>query len=302
MIDPYTVLGVSRDAYKREIQARYETLRNIWDPSKQPDPVLKRQAEVELAKIEEAYAILMDPKSRVAVHYENDGSSVPAKTQPVVPMKTTPAPVPQTPSPPQAQPVPLPTPIQPQVIKPTFAQRNWWLFLIVALILGGLYYNLYNVMLSVAADRDARIQKINAYIGKTNELNDQISTQQGEIDTLHQENSGLKEMYLSTFSDLNNMTAKYDDLKSEVFCDQTIDKSLPINQSLKALVDSFRNVTNSYVTDEQIFTNNVYSMSRFRVWYGGGYHYQFFYYTDATVKDRNLISNVFWANFGCWIK
>lgn len=297
MNDPYEVLGISRDAYKKDIQARYEILKNIWNPEQQTDATLRKTAEAELKRIEEAYAVLMDPKARVAAHYNEDEGEI---TNAVKPVSEKPRSVQNKPKPIlQVTPTPI---IQERIIKPTLAQRSWWLFALIALFFIASYSYEYNVMLEVAADRDVRIEKLNSYIDWTNTLLLENDAQHAEIELLTSENSNLSASLSKKSTDYMNMSTKYSNLNDKVYCAETRDKSLPINKSLIALVNSYRDITNSYATDEQLFTNNVYSMSRFRVWYSGYFVEQFFYYTNETVTSDGLISNVFWANNGCWIK
>ncbi len=64
MNDPYQILGINKNAYKKEIRERYEELMAQWNPSKQPTSELKAKAEEEIQKIEKAYSILSDPRQR----------------------------------------------------------------------------------------------------------------------------------------------------------------------------------------------------------------------------------------------
>ena len=54
--DPYVILGVSRNATKKEIKKAYYTMAMKWHPDKNPDKV--EQATEMMKKINAAYSIL----------------------------------------------------------------------------------------------------------------------------------------------------------------------------------------------------------------------------------------------------
>lgn len=76
MINYFRVLGVKETADEAEIKKAYRRLSNLYHPDKlltHTDDE-KRQAGVQLQRVQDAYAILSDPKKRAA--FINDFKSV----------------------------------------------------------------------------------------------------------------------------------------------------------------------------------------------------------------------------------
>ena len=61
MRDPYTVLGVAKDASAEEIKKAYRKLARKWHPDANPD---NKDAEERFKEIQEANSILSDPEKR----------------------------------------------------------------------------------------------------------------------------------------------------------------------------------------------------------------------------------------------
>lgn len=294
MNDPFAILGVSQDAYKREIQERYEILRSVWDPSKQSDPVLRSRAEVELAKIEEAYAKLVDPKQRVIEQYaERDGSN------PDIPQKQTPPPPqPVHPQPTISQPQSVPNMAQPSA--PTSRvitisqgeeknisgwQKYWWAFAGVAFIFAALYLNMYKVMLDVAAER-------NGYYGRMLTLENRVSELESQNNTLQTQKDALQ--------------SKYDwsiNLSQVGYCPDSIDLNSPdVAYNFEYFVNYIYNQSDSNAIVDGVVSDTG-ELSRVRVWYeNDNYLEDFYYYSDEVLIGYNLPTNVFWSTAGCWLR
>jgi hypothetical protein len=65
-LDPYTVLGVARDATPDQIKAAYRELVAKYHPDRHQGNPLEELAAAKLAEINRAYEILSDPERRTA--------------------------------------------------------------------------------------------------------------------------------------------------------------------------------------------------------------------------------------------
>jgi Flp pilus assembly protein TadD len=63
-IDYYKILNCSRDATQSEIKAAFRKATIKWHPDRYRDPVKKKEAETMMAKINNAYEILSDPRKK----------------------------------------------------------------------------------------------------------------------------------------------------------------------------------------------------------------------------------------------
>ncbi|KAI8855067.1 DnaJ domain-containing protein, partial [Chytridium lagenaria] len=63
MVDPYAILGISRDASQDDVKRAYRKAALNCHPDKVP-PELKETAEAEFKIVSEAYEILRDPQTR----------------------------------------------------------------------------------------------------------------------------------------------------------------------------------------------------------------------------------------------
>jgi hypothetical protein len=64
MIDFYRVLSVERSASQEAIQHRYRYLVTVYHPDRFSQPEHKRQAEEDMKRINQAYAVLSNPEAR----------------------------------------------------------------------------------------------------------------------------------------------------------------------------------------------------------------------------------------------
>ena len=64
MYDPYSVLGVSRNASEEEIKKAYKTLSRRYHPDANVNNPNKAQAEEKFKEATQAYEILSDPEKR----------------------------------------------------------------------------------------------------------------------------------------------------------------------------------------------------------------------------------------------
>lgn len=64
MKDYYDIIGVPKNASKKEIEERYQFLLQAFHPDKFEDPTQKAKAEKDFAAIEEAYQVLSDKTRR----------------------------------------------------------------------------------------------------------------------------------------------------------------------------------------------------------------------------------------------
>ena len=78
MKDYYAILEVSPTASQKEILEQYRFLLQAWHPDKFPNPSQKAKAEERVKDLNEAYAVLGDPKKRSA--YERQQKYNPAYT------------------------------------------------------------------------------------------------------------------------------------------------------------------------------------------------------------------------------
>jgi len=62
----YQILGIAADATIEEIKSRYRFLAKAYHPDRFGDAETKAQAEAEMKRINEAYAILSNPDKRKA--------------------------------------------------------------------------------------------------------------------------------------------------------------------------------------------------------------------------------------------
>lgn len=69
-IDYYKVLGIEKDATKKQVKKAYRTLAKEYHPDRNPD----KDAESKFKDISEAHQILIDPKKRE--HYDKFGSDL----------------------------------------------------------------------------------------------------------------------------------------------------------------------------------------------------------------------------------
>ncbi|MGM9552008.1 MAG: DnaJ domain-containing protein [Clostridia bacterium] len=75
MRDPYTVLGVSRDATNDEIKKAYRKLCRMYHPDANIDNPNKAQAEEKFKEVGEAYHIIMEERSGKKTTYSSYDSS-----------------------------------------------------------------------------------------------------------------------------------------------------------------------------------------------------------------------------------
>src|SRR5512136_2282567 len=64
MKDYYDIIGVPKNASKKEIEERYQFLSQAFHPDKFEDPAQKKKAKKDFAAIEEAYQVLSDDARR----------------------------------------------------------------------------------------------------------------------------------------------------------------------------------------------------------------------------------------------
>ena len=58
MIDPYSILGISRDASDEEVKKAYRKLSRKYHPDANIDNPNKEQAEEKFKQVQQAYAVL----------------------------------------------------------------------------------------------------------------------------------------------------------------------------------------------------------------------------------------------------
>lgn len=74
--DPYSVLGVSREATEEELKTAYRKLVKKYHPDRFTDPDQKKRAEEKMKEINEAYDRALDEKSgRAGSSYQSYGST-----------------------------------------------------------------------------------------------------------------------------------------------------------------------------------------------------------------------------------
>ena len=74
MQDPYSILGVSRDASDEEIKKAYRKLSRIYHPDANINNPNKDQAEAKFKEIQQAYQQIMKEKEMGASGYTGTGS------------------------------------------------------------------------------------------------------------------------------------------------------------------------------------------------------------------------------------
>ena len=67
MKDYYLILGISVDATERQIKSAYHNMAVLWHPDKNPN----RDTTEKMKEINEAYAILSNPESRLRYDRES---------------------------------------------------------------------------------------------------------------------------------------------------------------------------------------------------------------------------------------
>ena len=75
MTDPYSVLGVSRDASEEEIKKAYRKLSRIYHPDANVNNPNKKQAEEKFKEIQEAYSEIMHQRENGGSSYGSAGST-----------------------------------------------------------------------------------------------------------------------------------------------------------------------------------------------------------------------------------
>ena len=74
MQDPYSILGVSRDASDEDIKKAYRKLSRIYHPDANINNPNKDQAEAKFKEIQQAYQQIMKEKEMGASGYTGTGS------------------------------------------------------------------------------------------------------------------------------------------------------------------------------------------------------------------------------------
>ena len=85
MKDYYDIIGVPKNASKKEIEERYQFLLQAFHPDKFEDPAQKDKAEKDFAAIEEAYQVLSDKTRRA--DYDRYAADKSVKSPDEVPRK-----------------------------------------------------------------------------------------------------------------------------------------------------------------------------------------------------------------------
>ena len=87
MKDYYSIIGVSRNATREEIEERFNFLAQAFHPDKFTDPAQKAKAEQDFAAIEEAYKVLSSDKKRAKYDAETapvvGSAPKPASAEPI---------------------------------------------------------------------------------------------------------------------------------------------------------------------------------------------------------------------------
>lgn len=73
MIDPYSILGISRDASDEEVKKAYRKMSRKYHPDANINNPLKEEAEVKFKEVQQAYQQIMDERSRG--YFSGAGSS-----------------------------------------------------------------------------------------------------------------------------------------------------------------------------------------------------------------------------------
>ena len=76
MLDPYSVLGVSRDASMDEIKKAYRKLSRKYHPDANINNPKKDEAEAKFKEVQQAYQQIMDEREKgyTSVYGSSDGS------------------------------------------------------------------------------------------------------------------------------------------------------------------------------------------------------------------------------------
>ena len=74
MYDPYTVLGVARDATEEEIKKAYRALSRKYHPDANVNNPNKDKAEERFKEIQQAYQQIIEQRERGAAGYGSAGS------------------------------------------------------------------------------------------------------------------------------------------------------------------------------------------------------------------------------------
>ena len=75
MIDPYSILGISRDASDEEVKKAYRKMSRKYHPDANIDNPNKEQAEEKFKQVQQAYEQIMKEREQ-GIDYGNYGSNI----------------------------------------------------------------------------------------------------------------------------------------------------------------------------------------------------------------------------------